>query len=62
MVANSFDDVRPSKVDMLHTVELTTEEPIFQKVCRAPPAYNEIVRKELDRMLEAGIITPVESS
>ena len=62
VIANSFDDVRPSKVMIRHKFELTTDEPIFQQVRRMPPAYNEIVRKEVDRMLAAGIITPVESS
>ena len=62
IIANSFDHIRPSKVETKHKFELTTDEPIFQKNRRAPPAYNLVIRKEIDRMLEAGIITPVESS
>ena len=62
VIANSFDDVRPSKVDEKHSFELISEKPIFQKLRRLPPAYSDIVRNKVKRMLEAGIITPVESS
>lgn len=49
-------------MDFLHKFELTSGDPIFQKLRRVPPAYNEIIRKEFDRMLAAGIIKPVESA
>ncbi len=62
VIAYSFDDVRPSKCMTTHRFELTSEEPIFQKLRRLPPKFNDIVNKEVDRMLTAGIITPVESS
>ena len=44
VIAESFDDVRPAKVQTRHKFELTTDKPIFQQVRRMPPAYNEIVR------------------
>ncbi len=62
VIANSFGDVRPSTVSVTHRSELTSENPIYQKARRMSPSQNEIVRKEIDRMLAAGIITPVESS
>lgn len=57
---NSFDDVRPWKVNVLHKFELTTEKHISQKTGRVLPEYNEVIRKEVNMMLEAEIITPVE--
>ena len=62
VIAESFDDVRPSNVNVMHKFELTTNQPIFQKLRRVPPAYNEIIKKEVDRMLKAGIITRIESA
>ncbi len=62
VIANSFDDVRPSTVWVTHCFELTSENPIYQNARRLPPSHSEIVRKEIDRMLLAGIITPFESS
>ncbi len=61
-IANSFEDVRPSTVSVTHRLELTSENLIYQKARRMSPSHNEIVRKEIDRMLAAVIITPVESS
>ena len=62
VIAFSFDDVRPSMRKTTHRLELTSDEPIFQKLRRLPPKFNDIVKKEVDRILTAGIITPVESS
>ncbi len=61
-IANSFEDVRPSTVSVTHHFELTSENPTYQKTRRTSPSHNEIVRKEIDQMLLAIIITPVESS
>ena len=61
VIAHSFDDVRPSKCKVTHEFEQISEAPISQKLHRLPPTYNEVVRKEVDRMLQAGTITPVES-
>ncbi len=46
---------------MKHKFKLTSDQPIFQRLMRLRPAYNETVKKEVERMLNAGIITPVES-
>ncbi len=62
VIAYSFHDVRPSKCKTRHRFELTSDEPIFLNLRRLPPRFNDIVKKEVDRMLTAGIITPVESS
>ncbi len=62
VVANSFEDVRQSTVSVTDGFELTSENPIYQKARRMPPSHNEIVRKEIDRKLLAGIVTSFESS
>lgn len=61
-MANWLYDVRPSKVEVRDKFEFTTEDPIFQKLRQVPKAYNEIIRNEVTRILEVGIITPVESA
>lgn len=45
-----------------HKFELTSDDPILQKMRQVPPAYNEIMRKEIDHILAAGVITPLESA
>ncbi len=62
VIANSFEDVGPSTVSVLYHFELTSENPINQKARRMSPSHNDFLRKELERMLTAGIITPVQSS
>ena len=62
VTANSFEDVRPSIVSVTHRFELTSENLIYQKARRMSPSHDDIVRKEIDRTLAAGIITLVESS
>ncbi len=62
MIANSFEDVRLSTVSVTHRFELTSKNPIYQKARRMSPSHNDIVRKEIDRMLAAVINTPIESS
>ena len=62
VIAYSFDEVRPSKCRTAHRFELTSDEPIFPKLRRLPPKFNDIVKKEVGHMLNAGIITPVEFS
>ena len=54
--------MRPSTVSVTHRFELTSENPIYQKARRMSPSHNEIVRKEIARILAAEIDTPAESS
>ena len=61
VIAHAFDDVRPSKCKVNHKFELTSDQPIFWRLRRLPPAHIEAVKKEVERMLNAGTITPVES-
>ncbi len=61
-IANSFRDMRPSMVSVTHRFKLMSENSIYQKARRMSSSRNKIVHKEIDRMLLAGIITPVESS
>ncbi len=44
----------------INCFELTSDNSIYQKERRISSSHNEIVRKEIDSMLSAGIITPVE--
>ena len=62
MSANSFDDVRPSRREVVHKLELISEASIYKKLCRLPLIHNEVVEKEVDCMFQAGIITLVESA
>ena len=62
VIANSFEDVRSSTVSVTQRFELTSEDPVYHKARKMLPFNNDIVRKEIDRKLLAGIITPVESS
>ncbi len=61
VITTSFEDVRPSTVSVTYRFELMSDNLIYQKARRMSPSHNEIVRKEIDRMLSAGIITSVES-
>ena len=58
VIANSFEDVRPLTVAVTHRFELTSSNPMYQKARRMSPMHNEIVRKEVDRMLAAEIYHP----
>ena len=60
VIAKSFEDVRPSTVAFIRRCELTSNKTMYQKTRRMSLMRSEIVRKEVDRMLAAGIITPVE--
>ncbi len=61
LIANSFENVRPSAVSVTHRFELTSEKSTYQKERSMSPFHNDIIRKEIDRMLAAGIINTVES-
>ena len=62
VISHSVDNVKPSKCRLTHEFESILEEPISQTLHLLPPSYNEVVKKEVDRMLEAGIVTPVKSA
>ncbi len=62
VIAYSFNDVRPYKCKATHRFEFTSEDPKFLRLRRLCPKFYDIVKKEVDRMLNADIITPVESS
>ena len=61
-VAWSLDDLRPACVPVTHSFELETETPVHSRARRLPPRHATMVRQELDKMLEAGIITPSRSA
>ncbi len=56
IVAESLDDLRPATVPTTHYFSLSSDNPIYHRARRLPPQHNEIVKKEVDRMLDAGII------
>ena len=62
IVAWTLDDLRPASVPYRHGFELTDDQPIHFRSRRLSPRHQEIVRLELDRMLEAGIIKPYVSA
>ena len=62
IVATSLDVLRPAEVPIKHHFELDNTNPIYHSARRMAPFHNAIVRKELDKMLEAGIITPSSSA
>lgn len=62
VIANSFEDVPQSNVEVRHKFELTTNQSIFQKLRRIAPADNEVIKEEVDCILEASIIAGTESS
>ena len=62
VIANLFEDVPPSTVAVTNRFELTSNNPIYQKARRTSTMHNEIVCKEVDRMLATAIITTIESS
>ena len=62
VVARSLDDLRPSDVPIQHEFELTDSSPIHFSPRRLPPRHSMLVRREIDKMLEAGIITPSTSA
>ena len=61
ILAYTWEDLRPSEVNTIHHFTLTDYSPIHFRPRRLHPHYQDIVRREVDRMLEAGVIVPVES-
>ena len=45
----------------VHKVQLTDQKPVRLAPYRLPHAYRELVRREIDEMLEAGVIEPSNS-
>ena len=62
IVATSLEDLRPAEVPIKHCFELDGTNPIYYSARRLAPLHIDIVRKELYKMLEAGIITPSSSA
>ena len=62
IVAWSLQDLCPADVPVRHYFELTDYTPIHHRAHRLAPKHNEFVRKELDNLLDAGIIVPASSA
>lgn len=61
VVAWSLHDLRQADVPVRHSFKLTDYTPIYHKVRRQPPKWNEVIREEVATMLAGGIITPCSS-
>ena len=61
-VAWSIKDLRPADVPVRHHFDLTDNTPIHHRARRLAPKHNDYVRKEIDDMLEAGIIVPATTA
>ena len=61
VVAQSWEDLRPSQVSTVHHFTLDNYDPICMRPRRLHPDMNALVRNELDKMLEAGVIAPCSS-
>lgn len=56
-----FSDV-PGKTDLItHDIELTTDTPVRSRPYRISPRQEEIMRKEVERMLDLGVIEEGDS-
>lgn len=55
VAASSFEDVRPWAVSVRNSWGMNLNNPIYQKAWKMHPMHNEIVRREIDRMIAAGI-------
>ena len=62
VIAHSSDDARLLSCELALKFESISEEPILRKLRRLLQTYNEFVKKEVERMRQAGIITTIESS
>lgn len=61
VAAWSLHDMGQADVPVKHSFELNNKNPIAHRLRRIPPKHNEIVRTELLKMLDAGIMTPYVS-
>ena len=52
----SLDALRPAEVPVSHSFDLVDPTSIYYPVRRLSPRHNAVVREELDKMFEAGII------
>ena len=62
IVATFLDSLRPVEVPIKHQFELGDTNPIYHSAERMAPLHEEVVRKELDKILEAGITKPSSSA
>lgn len=61
LIAQSLDDLRPSKVPVDHSFELKDDKQMYHKLRRMAPKHNFIVKKEIEKLLRARIIRPISS-
>lgn len=54
-----IQDLELASVPVVHPFELMGDTPTHSRARRMPPKHNCVLKKELNELLEAGIITPV---
>lgn len=62
VVATSLRDLCPADVPFKRNFEISDETPVYHSACRMTPKHNEVVQREVESMLKAGIITPASSA
>eukprot|EP00737_Agarophyton_chilense_P004413 gb/GEZJ01005542.1/.p1 GENE.gb/GEZJ01005542.1/~~gb/GEZJ01005542.1/.p1 ORF type:complete len:328 (-),score=34.21 gb/GEZJ01005542.1/:1485-2468(-) len=62
IIAWDISGFRAAEFPVMHSFELTDDTPIFSRARRIPPKYNAIVRKEVDELLQACVITSSSSA
>lgn len=62
VVAWSLDEIRPPSVPVTNSFELTDDRPNHSGARRLPPRQTKVVREELNKILEAVIITTSKSA
>ncbi len=56
IMAVSFMDIKTTTPKFYHHVDTGDAKPIYQRPRRIPPAHQEYIRKEVQQLLEAGVI------
>lgn len=54
-------DLEPANIPVLHSFELTDDTLIHSRALWMPPKHIAIVKKELNKLLKAVVITPTSS-
>lgn len=61
IIAWDILDLGPADVPIFHSFQLMNQEPIFHRPRRQPLKWNEVIKENVDNMLEGGIIVPTSS-
>lgn len=62
VITASPRELQPATVSFWHDFKLSVETPVHHEAVRMAPRHNEVLWKEVQDVLKAGIITPASSS